>query len=278
MIDETKGITCTKDDVKRLPWNANKTVVLYEHMEQFKRDVEDAKLKNSLKRHAKEKEAEEEKRHREEEEEKLRQAEEAHRKAADELARLRAEKQEEARRKEEEEKRKVDVEEALRREAERRKQKDAEEAARKKEEEEIQQKIIEAQELRRKKNEEKAAKAAAEEERRWKEAEETTPAPGTTPTSDGGGENRAEIERLIREALPKGWEDKAYTPEGRALRAYAWYGRLARPNKKNFKRRVANLKVCDIEPDDIDILPWDAFGNMVNVAKINILIREGKLV
>lgn len=81
---------------------------------------------------------------------------------------------------------------------------------------------------------------------------------------------------MIRENLPKGWEDKAFTKEGRAIRAYAWYQRLARPDKTNMKRRVAKLELCDIEVDDCDLLLRILGNTVVNIKKINTLMRNGE--
>jgi hypothetical protein len=70
----------------------------------------------------------------------------------------------------------------------------------------------------------------------------------------------------------KGWE------ESRALKAYAWYSRMTGPNRSKLKRIVASMKECDITPDDVDLLPWSPSGGWVDHIKIDELSRRRKKV
>jgi hypothetical protein len=62
----------------------------------------------------------------------------------------------------------------------------------------------------------------------------------------------------------------------RRERAFVWYARMATPTRAEFKRRVAvvdSSSSIDITPEDIDFLPWNETGRVVNVAKMNTIIR-----
>jgi hypothetical protein len=58
---------------------------------------------------------------------------------------------------------------------------------------------------------------------------------------------------------------------------HQWYTRMACPNRKEFKRRVADMESIDITPDDVDLLPWNLTGKVVNIAKVNAIIRASIL-
>jgi hypothetical protein len=66
--------------------------------------------------------------------------------------------------------------------------------------------------------------------------------------------------------------------EGRRLeRAFLWYQRMATPSRTEFKQRLAAVESIDITPEDIDLLPWNFHGRVVNIAKMNAMIRESLL-
>lgn len=60
--------------------------------------------------------------------------------------------------------------------------------------------------------------------------------------------------------------------KARAQRAYSWYSKLAQPSRDAFKKRIGSMKNLDIVAEDVDLLPWNAMGTMVNVAKLNALL------
>jgi hypothetical protein len=64
--------------------------------------------------------------------------------------------------------------------------------------------------------------------------------------------------------------------DARRDRAYAWYTRMAMPNRVDMKERVNEMPAsAGIGVDDIDLLPWGASGKMVNVAKMQKFINAG---
>jgi len=48
-----------------------------------------------------------------------------------------------------------------------------------------------------------------------------------------------------------------------------WHSRMAQSPRIEMKRRVACTAGIDITPDDVDLLPWNAAGTRVDVAKVN---------
>jgi len=64
------------------------------------------------------------------------------------------------------------------------------------------------------------------------------------------------------------------TEEWRFLRVHRWYMRMAQPTMKDFKRRLAAVPHCDVQPDDADLLPWTAGGFRVNVIQAQKIILE----
>ena len=57
--------------------------------------------------------------------------------------------------------------------------------------------------------------------------------------------------------------------EARRDRVYQWYSRCGQPNRKELKRRIAALKHKDgLSVEDVDLLPWNFNGTMINVSKM----------
>jgi hypothetical protein len=61
--------------------------------------------------------------------------------------------------------------------------------------------------------------------------------------------------------------------DARRERAFQWYARMAAPNRREFKQKVAAQDWIDIKSEDIDLLPWNGSGSTVNVPKMNAMIR-----
>jgi hypothetical protein len=60
--------------------------------------------------------------------------------------------------------------------------------------------------------------------------------------------------------------------DDRRERAFTWYAHMATPTRAEFKRMVADLESLssiEITLEDIDLLPWNETGRVVNVAKMN---------
>jgi hypothetical protein len=60
--------------------------------------------------------------------------------------------------------------------------------------------------------------------------------------------------------------------------AFRWYSQMQTLNRSDFKQQVAalsplNLTPNDVTPEDVDLLPWNATGSMVNIAEMNALTR-----
>jgi hypothetical protein len=55
----------------------------------------------------------------------------------------------------------------------------------------------------------------------------------------------------------------------RCQRAFGWYSKLAQPKREVFKKKILLISTIDITDEDVDLLPWNASGTMVNVAKLN---------
>ena len=70
-------------------------------------------------------------------------------------------------------------------------------------------------------------------------------------------------------AKPVDNSDKA-----RTQRAYSWYSKLAQPGRDAFKKKIVLMKNMDIIPEDIDLLPWNGMGTMVNVSKLNAILYQ----
>jgi hypothetical protein len=102
------------------------------------------------------------------------------------------------------------------------------------------------------------------EERRRKREEATKK---SMPAVDEQEKSTADTRSNIKEARC----------DDRLERAYQWYTRMATPSRKEFKRRVADVVSIDITPEDIDLLPWNLTGRVVNIAKMNAIIRASIL-
>lgn len=81
-------------------------------------------------------------------------------------------------------------------------------------------------------------------------------------------QRRKEQEMKKQEKLDKA-KAEANTDKARAERAYGWYTKLAMPKRDAMKKKITLIASIDISPDDVDLLPWNASGTMVNVAKLN---------
>jgi hypothetical protein len=102
-------------------------------------------------------------------------------------------------------------------------------------------------------------------------------------------ERRRKREEAAKESMPQvdvqgkcTTEDKEGNIRGTELNeklesVYQWYTRMANPIRKDFKRRVADMESIDITPEDVDLLPWNLTGKMVNIAKVNAIIRASIL-
>jgi hypothetical protein len=62
---------------------------------------------------------------------------------------------------------------------------------------------------------------------------------------------------------------KSNNERARVERAYGWYSKLGLPSRENFKKKIKLIASIDITAEDIDLLPWNGSGTIVNVAKLN---------
>lgn len=57
--------------------------------------------------------------------------------------------------------------------------------------------------------------------------------------------------------------------DARRDRVYQWFSRCGQPNRKELKRRIAALKHKEgVTIEDVDLLPWNFNGSMINVSKM----------
>jgi hypothetical protein len=64
--------------------------------------------------------------------------------------------------------------------------------------------------------------------------------------------------------------------DARRDRAYAWYTRMAMPNRVDMKKRMNEMpSSAGIGIGDVDLLPWGASGKLVNIAKMQKFIHAG---
>ena len=79
-------------------------------------------------------------------------------------------------------------------------------------------------------------------------------------------EQQAEQKRKEEESKKKVLD---MSEDARRDRAYQWYSRCGQPNRKELKRRISALKHKEgITPEDVDLLPWNFNGSMINVSKM----------
>jgi hypothetical protein len=66
--------------------------------------------------------------------------------------------------------------------------------------------------------------------------------------------------------------------DDRRQRAFVWYAHMDTPNRTEFKRKVAAAESSiDITPEDVDLLPWNLTGRLVNISKMNAITRTSIL-
>jgi hypothetical protein len=83
-------------------------------------------------------------------------------------------------------------------------------------------------------------------------------------------ETKVEVkEKITVEDTPSDMQD------ARRERAFQWYARMASPNRREFKQKVAAQDWIDIKSEDVDLLPWNESGSAVSVAKMNAMVRAG---
>jgi hypothetical protein len=76
-------------------------------------------------------------------------------------------------------------------------------------------------------------------------------------------------EELRRKAEEAKAVELDMSDEGKRDRVYQWYSRCGQPKREELKRRIAGLQTTEgIDPDDVDLLPWNFNGTAVNVAKM----------
>jgi hypothetical protein len=143
-----------------------------------------------------------------------------------------------------------DLEEEKKREKEERRKKEEEirkreEENRKKTLEKARMKIQEERRLRQESIRSRIAAEEAEAKRKKKEKEE---------------EERKKKEKSL---------SKSSTEQARVERAYGWYSKLGLPSRETFKKKIKLIASIDITAEDIDLLPWNGSGTLVNVAKLN---------
>eukprot|EP00977_Amphora_coffeiformis_P019663 scaffold7349_cov173-Amphora_coffeaeformis.AAC.144 len=76
-----------------------------------------------------------------------------------------------------------------------------------------------------------------------------------------------ETTRLQEEETKK--KEYDMSEEARRDRAYKWYGRCGQPNRKALKKKIAALQHKQgVSPEDVDLLPWNFNGTLVNVSQM----------
>jgi len=57
--------------------------------------------------------------------------------------------------------------------------------------------------------------------------------------------------------------------DARRDRVYKWYGRCGQPNRKVLKKKIAALQHKEgVSPEDVELLPWNFNGTLVNVSQM----------
>jgi hypothetical protein len=76
--------------------------------------------------------------------------------------------------------------------------------------------------------------------------------------------------------LQESKKDQGRVKDDRLERAFAWYARMSTPTRTEFKRRVEAMETSsslDVTPEDVDLLPSNESGRVVNIAKMNAIVR-----
>jgi hypothetical protein len=65
--------------------------------------------------------------------------------------------------------------------------------------------------------------------------------------------------------------------DARRERCYSWYTRMAMPSREDMKTRLKDMpsSTTGVTPDDVDLLPWNDKGSIVNVGKMQRFINAG---
>jgi hypothetical protein len=119
---------------------------------------------------------------------------------------------------------------------------------------------------------EKNKRAEEEHKRKRKQRLRKREAAATEKSMSGedAAENHAGADN--REAAKRETAGIDNSEDARRERAFRWYSQFC-TNRADFKRRVAALESMDITSEDIDLLPWNESGSVVNIAKMNALMR-----
>lgn len=82
---------------------------------------------------------------------------------------------------------------------------------------------------------------------------------------------QAREEEEAKKMKEKQTKKKEYdmSEDARRDRVYKWYGRCGQPNRKTLEKKIASLKHKEgVSPDDVELLPWNFNGTMVNVSQM----------
>ena len=60
----------------------------------------------------------------------------------------------------------------------------------------------------------------------------------------------------------------------RAVRAHLLWGKWAQPAKKRYKEKVRGSPNCPVTEEDVELLPWNFNGTLVNAAKMGPMLRS----
>lgn len=83
-------------------------------------------------------------------------------------------------------------------------------------------------------------------------------------------EREKEESRIKKENDDRQAKERYRSEEGRRERAYKFYCRVGMVSSKEMKKRVKALgKGAPIKEEDVDLLPWNFSGTVVNIAKLN---------
>jgi hypothetical protein len=176
--------------------------------------------------------------------------------------------------------------EAERKKAKEEKKRRKSEKKKRRKEEEGQQKRLEA---------ERGYSVYLKEETRKKKESERKAKPSKTKESVGKPESGVDEEKRKRrkgERRQKGEAAKSEDMSGNDVKetvvgssedarrrqlAFSWYSQMSAPDRLEFKREVAALQSLNITPDDVDLLPWNETGSVVDIAKMYSLTKKASL-